>query len=194
MARVKDKNKLHAIHEAALHLVVKTGFTSLKMAEVAREAGIATGTLYIYYPSKEDLVNMLYRNIKSEMVELFDAIVIDENNYKLTFREIWMRYFRFCMENPDKMLFVEQFHYSGIIEDEIIKSTNKAMAKIEDFLAYGQQSGWIVKGGLHLQKAFLHGAIHEWVKSFVAKRVKPGEETVENCFNMTWNGLHVAHL
>lgn len=189
MARVKDDSKLAAIQEAALHLVVKTGFTGLKMADVAQEAGIATGTLYIYFSSKEALINDLYLKIKSEMMALFEDIQMDEEDYQQIFREIWMRYFLYCMENPDKMLFAEQFHYSGVIEEEVLLQTEKQVAIIENFLSVGQRKGLLVSGNVHLQKAFIHGAIHEWVKGFVQKRVKPGAETIERCYKMTWSGL-----
>ena len=52
MPKIKDENKIASIQMAAMKLVIKTGFVGLKMADVAAGAGIATGTLYIYYSSK----------------------------------------------------------------------------------------------------------------------------------------------
>ena len=52
MPKLKDDQKLKDIQTAAMKLVNKTGFIGLKMAEVASEAKLATGTLYIYYKSK----------------------------------------------------------------------------------------------------------------------------------------------
>ena len=49
MPKLKDEQKLAAIQTAALRLVIRTGFSGLKIAEVAREAGIGTGTMYVYY-------------------------------------------------------------------------------------------------------------------------------------------------
>ena len=47
MARPKDENKINTIYEATLKLVLKTGFNGLKMADVAKAAKLATGTLNI---------------------------------------------------------------------------------------------------------------------------------------------------
>ncbi|MBK7429323.1 MAG: helix-turn-helix transcriptional regulator [Saprospiraceae bacterium] len=39
---------------------MKSGYTDLRMADVAKEAGMATGTLYIYFKNKEELINTLF--------------------------------------------------------------------------------------------------------------------------------------
>lgn len=42
--------------DAALELFVEKGFAATKAEEVATRAGVSKGTLYLYYPSKEDLL------------------------------------------------------------------------------------------------------------------------------------------
>jgi AcrR family transcriptional regulator len=64
MARVKDPAIIDRLFEAALRHVLETGYAGLKMAEVAREAGGATGTIYTYFWGKADLINQLYRHFK----------------------------------------------------------------------------------------------------------------------------------
>jgi AcrR family transcriptional regulator len=49
MSRPRDENKIEVIYEATLKLVLETGFNGLKMADVAKAANLATGTLYIYF-------------------------------------------------------------------------------------------------------------------------------------------------
>lgn len=44
-----------AIMEAAIRIFGRTGFSATKIADVAAEAGVATGTLYNYFSSKEDI-------------------------------------------------------------------------------------------------------------------------------------------
>ena len=55
MARPRDTNKIDLIYKAALNLVVKIGYVELKMSDVAKEAGMATGTLYIYFSNFETI-------------------------------------------------------------------------------------------------------------------------------------------
>ena len=70
MPRVKDESKIEAIYNATLALVLKSGFAELNMAAVAKEAGIATGTIYTYFKNKETLINQLFLHLKEEKVNL----------------------------------------------------------------------------------------------------------------------------
>jgi len=47
--------------EAALALFVEKGFAATRMEEVAAQAGVSKGTLYLYYPSKEELFKAVVR-------------------------------------------------------------------------------------------------------------------------------------
>ncbi len=66
--------------EAALALFVEKGFAATRTEEVAQQAGVSKGTLYLYYPSKEELFKAVVRhNVVSliaqgqEMVEQFQG-------------------------------------------------------------------------------------------------------------------------
>ncbi len=63
--RIKDLNKIDFIFKASLNLIFKDGIAGLTMAKIAQKAGIATGTLYIYFKNKEELVNELYKSVKN---------------------------------------------------------------------------------------------------------------------------------
>jgi len=58
-AKSKDLNKIKAIHAAAMKLVINTGFSNMKMADVASEANLTTDPLYIYY-IKDELINDIF--------------------------------------------------------------------------------------------------------------------------------------
>lgn len=45
----------------ALYVVAEHGFNSVQMAELAKRAGVATGTLYRYFPSKEALCTEVFQ-------------------------------------------------------------------------------------------------------------------------------------
>src|SRR5688500_13032654 len=47
--------------EAALALFVEKGFAATRAEEVAQRAGVSKGTLYLYYPSKEELFKAVVR-------------------------------------------------------------------------------------------------------------------------------------
>ena len=61
----KDDEKQRAIAQATFELVAQTGLSGLTMADIARAAGIATSTLYVYYPSMDELISQLYQDAKT---------------------------------------------------------------------------------------------------------------------------------
>ena len=54
--KLRDENKTARIYKATLKLVKATGLAGITMQSVAKEAKIATGTLYIYFRNKEKLI------------------------------------------------------------------------------------------------------------------------------------------
>lgn len=54
--------------EAALALFVEKGFAATRAEEVARRAGVSKGTLYLYYPSKEDLLEAVIAHYLSPLI------------------------------------------------------------------------------------------------------------------------------
>jgi AcrR family transcriptional regulator len=67
-----------SILDAARALVAEGGFAAVQMSEVARKAGVATGTLYRYFSSKEALCRELFREVSSrEMGKLAEIVAGD---------------------------------------------------------------------------------------------------------------------
>jgi AcrR family transcriptional regulator len=54
--------------DAALQLFVEKGFAATRSEEVARAAGVSKGTLYLYYPSKEELFKAVVRQKLSSLI------------------------------------------------------------------------------------------------------------------------------
>ena len=55
--------------QAALQLFDQKGFAATRIDEVAQKAGVSKGTLYLYYPSKEDLFKAVVRQNLSSLIE-----------------------------------------------------------------------------------------------------------------------------
>ncbi len=54
--------------DAALALFVEKGFAATRAEEVAKRAGVSKGTLYLYYPSKEELFKAVVRNSLTSLI------------------------------------------------------------------------------------------------------------------------------
>lgn len=189
MPKIKDDNKIKAIHDSAMKLVNRTGFVGLKMAEVAKEANIATGTLYIYYKSKEALINDVYIETKKDIINNLLNQKHQSETFYTTFKNIWVSYFKFCFENPEKMLFCEQFFYSGYISNEVKAEVDLLFEPMHEMLRTAQANGLVKQIDVEILFAQMHGAIHEIVKVLIKQKKQIGSNQLQRCFDMAWDSI-----
>ncbi|MDH5517897.1 MAG: TetR/AcrR family transcriptional regulator [Gammaproteobacteria bacterium] len=63
------------ILDAALDLFTEKGFNATRMVDVAKQAGVSKGTLYLYFESKELLLQELVRTMISPMVDEAEEVI-----------------------------------------------------------------------------------------------------------------------
>src|SRR6266550_4260058 len=61
-------DKREAILRAAVKVFARTGFFNAKVADVAREAGIADGTVYLYFKSKDEILHSVFDRAMAEFI------------------------------------------------------------------------------------------------------------------------------
>src|SRR5438105_14703071 len=65
--RVAQTNsKYEAILRAAIKVFARSGFFNAKVADVAREAGVADGTVYLYFKNKDDILVSIFNHYMEE--------------------------------------------------------------------------------------------------------------------------------
>ena len=67
-AAVPRGDKRDAILRAAIRTFARSGFFSAQVADVARTAGVAAGTVYLYFRSKDDLLVSIFERVMSEAI------------------------------------------------------------------------------------------------------------------------------
>src|SRR5690349_3135148 len=58
--RVAGGDKREAILRAAIRVFAHNGYFNSKVADIAREAGVADGTVYLYFKSKEEILHSIF--------------------------------------------------------------------------------------------------------------------------------------
>src|SRR6202041_2416290 len=118
MARPKSENKRNAILDAATRLFAERGLTAAPTSEISKQAGVAEGTLFTYFKTKDDLINALYREIK---LELADAMMSDfprKKNIRTKLRHVWDRYVNWGIANPRQCKVLAQLTVSEALTKE----------------------------------------------------------------------------
>ena len=69
MARKRSDDKRRRILDAAVQVFARKGYFGAKVAEIARQAGVADGTIYLYFHNKEDILVSLFNEVMAEHIE-----------------------------------------------------------------------------------------------------------------------------
>jgi AcrR family transcriptional regulator len=118
LARPKSEDKRNAILDAATRLFAERGLAAAPTSEISRQAGVAEGTLFTYFETKDDLINALYREIK---LELADATMSDfprKKDVRTKLRHVWDRYVNWGVSHPQERKALAQLHWSDVLTKE----------------------------------------------------------------------------
>ncbi len=110
---MKDKRK--AIMETALKLFTTEGFQETPTSRIAKEAGIATGTLFHYFSTKEELINRLYLECKDSLINAMTGGIDENADFTAAIRSIWQNIINWGTNNSLEFLFFQQFSNSPYI-------------------------------------------------------------------------------
>ena len=130
MARPKSGDKRNAILDAATRLFAERGLTAAPTSDISQVAGVAEGTLFTYFKTKDDLINALYREIK---LELADAMMSDfprKKNVRIRLRHVWDRYVNWGIANAKQRKVLAQLTVSEVLTKE---SRNAGSAPFVEF-------------------------------------------------------------
>src|SRR5215218_9571774 len=131
-------DKREAILAAALRLIARLGLHATPMSAVAREAGVATGTLYLYFPSKQAMINALYLEVLADrdhsMAADAEGARRDGAIGRAGLWAFWHGLARWHLEHPDASSCLLQCQTSAILTDDTREAERRRNADgLENF-------------------------------------------------------------
>lgn len=130
-------NKKEQIYETALKLFNQYGFDKTPTSMIAHKAGVATGTLFHYFPTKEDLINSLYLNCKDSMLRHGLNGAEQEKTYRGRIKKVYENMLKWGVEYRDEFLFFQQFSNSPSILDRTRTEGEARFNVINEMIAEG---------------------------------------------------------
>jgi AcrR family transcriptional regulator len=187
--KLKDKQKISQIYQATLRVIGKTGIAGISMAAIAREAGLATGTLYTYFESKEELIISLYRESKKRSTEQFFKGYEPGGPFKVGIKHIWFNYLEDKLAHYEEGIFQEQYYNSPYVEAQTMESSLLLMAPLFELLERGKRELLVKDIDNNLLVIHLLGPVRELVTLIRMDQRYRERIRLEQAFGLCWDGI-----
>lgn len=138
--RYKDDDKKEKITKAAIQLINEVGLAEISISKIAKEAGIAPGTVYTYFDNKDDMLRKLFLEAKKDMQQKVSNGVNILQPTEAEFKKILNNYINFFINNKENFLFIEQFMNSPFVL-KIYKEVQRIGRPLVEFLENGKKCG-----------------------------------------------------
>ncbi|EPJ2978788.1 TetR/AcrR family transcriptional regulator [Klebsiella pneumoniae] len=178
MARPKSEDKKQALLEAATAAFAQSGIAASTSA-IARSAGVAEGTLFRYFATKDELLNELYLAIKLRLVRTMIAgLDPDEKRPKENARNIWNSYIDWGVRNPMEHKAIRRQVKESFPElNEMCQLSVKEIFLSEAYRAFGDA---------------LFLSLAETTIEFASHDPQRAREIIALGFEAMWHALHEA--
>ena len=190
MVRKLDDGKREKLLSSALRLFAANGPQSTSTAAIAQEAGTAAGTLFLYFPTKQELTDELALKISREQADFIKALLKPGLSARDMFRVIWNGSLQWFQQNRDAYRFVQQLRYSRLISETIIQETQKHLGYYFQAIQKGLEEQSIQPYALELIGEMLYQQIVA-AMNLVDAQTDPAlrEQYTTQGFDIFWNGI-----
>jgi TetR/AcrR family fatty acid metabolism transcriptional regulator len=173
MARPRTDEKRHKILQAAVKVFARKGYFATRVSEIAKGAGVADGTIYLYFRNKEDILVSLFDTVMSEHIERGRTEVARIPGAPERLRKIAEIHLQLLGDNRDLAIVfqVELRQSTKFMERFTGTWLHEYFELLQGVIEEGQKAGTIrpdIPRSL-LAKAFF-GALDEMVTSWILSR------------------------
>lgn len=107
IAQKKNNEKYEAILNAAVKVIGQAGYHNAPISKIAREAGVADGTVYLYFKNKEDILISILRETIGTIVDRLGEELAEQDDAVACLKRLVTVYFETLGTNPDLAMFTQ---------------------------------------------------------------------------------------
>lgn len=184
MKKVNDKRS--ALLQASLELFAENGFNGASTALIAKRAGVATGTLFLYFKTKEELIRELFREVRGQI----NGIAFDNSNdlpIRERFFKAFTRLLQYFLANPKEFKVVEQYHFSPLYEGECC--TTGENENFRKLLTHAREQKAIKDAPLLVLESIAFGPVISIAKEHASRGTAVDDAMIEQIVKACWDGL-----
>ncbi|MDJ0756473.1 MAG: TetR/AcrR family transcriptional regulator [Ardenticatenaceae bacterium] len=190
MARKLSPEKRENYLQAALKLFAAHGVQHTSTAAISREAGTAAGTLFLYFPTKQNLIDELVLKISTEQSTYVNRLLDPDASAQESFAAIWEGSIRWFLTNRDAYRFVHQERDSKLVDEEIIRQTETHLSYYYAAIEKGLAEGKIKPYSPELIGGFIYHGVAAVVNLCLEQPdMKQQNAYIQQGFDIFWGGI-----
>src|SRR4029078_4764208 len=98
---VVQEFRIQSIQDAAMRVIARKGMAAATMQEIAEEAGVAKGTIYLYFRDRDELVEKTFETAITRLIARVEEALEQESTVKEKIRAAMSAKFLFFRENRE---------------------------------------------------------------------------------------------
>ncbi len=183
------KDTRSALLAAALTLFAERGFHGTAVPDIARGAGVASGTVYRHFASKDELVNHLYRSCKTALIDRLLAGIRPSDAPRIQFRCLWTALAEHAQDAPFSFDFLELHHHASYLDAESRALELRSLLRLIDVLRSAHERGMPQPLAVETTLALVWGAFVGLVKASRLGYLTLDAATVTAAEEACWNAI-----
>ena len=180
-----------SILRAALSCFVERGFHGTAVPEIARRAEVAAGTLYHYFPSKEALVNELFRTWKGHVAQRVLLAFPQGAPIREQFRVMWHELLDFAKAEPEAFAFIELHNHASYLDAESRAANDNLKRFAATMIAMAQAQGLLKPLPPNVLMELVFGAFNGLLRAHYEERIDLDEPTSAAAEQACWDAVAV---
>jgi AcrR family transcriptional regulator len=174
---------------ATRDLVFEQGLQDVTMSQIAQRAQVGMGTIYNYFPSKEDLVFCLFSEIKAAMsMQVLDGYDASE---PVVVRALYLLggMVRYGLEHPREFLLTDQLALVPFIQERAKNEVSALVVAFKHVLIEAQQQHLLKVMPPGVMWVLISGAMNALVEAHMTQQIHLDEATIEQAMSACWDAI-----
>jgi AcrR family transcriptional regulator len=187
VSRPRSEDKRNAILDAATEVVAELGI-SAPTARIAKDAGVAEGTLFTYFATKDELLNQLYLMLKLDLREAMMRGYPSGKSLIERSRHMWNGYVGWESTYPLKRKAMGQLAVSDRVTEKNRKLGSEGFGETHEMLRESLADG-ALKDRPPAFAAAIMSAIADTTMDFIAKEPEQAKQYTKAGFDAFWKAI-----
>ena len=184
-----DENKRRNILNTAMRLFNERGFHATPTSLIAKKFKVSVGTLFNYYPTKDELINAIYLDIKVHSKIMFLELIEERKSHHDNLLSMWTAVIKWGINNPEEFAYSELYLNSPFKKTLVDEKVMDAYKKFRESILVAISPSTVCIKYPEYSMYYINEAIHATTKFILNNYVEDIDKFIRASFDLLWYGF-----